>query len=101
MSVMMLGHVMDHPPERDPRRRGIKPPITGEVTFENVRFQYTGAEKPALEDVSFRVERGQVIGVVGRSGSGKTTVTRLIQGIQTAQGGSVRLGDVDIRHIDL
>jgi ATP-binding cassette subfamily B protein len=54
-----------------------------------------------LDRVSFRVERGQVIGVVGRSGSGKTTVTRLIQGIQTAQEGMIRLDGVDIRHVNL
>ena len=51
--------------------------------------------------MSFKVEDGQVIGVVGRSGSGKTTVTRLIQGIYTAGEGVVRLDGVDIRHIDL
>jgi ATP-binding cassette subfamily B protein len=101
LSAKMLGSVMDHPPERDPKHRGFRPAITGEVVFEHVKFTYAGAGNPALDDVSFRVEEGQVIGVVGRSGSGKTTVTRLVQGIQTAQEGSVQLNGVDIRHIDL
>jgi len=93
--------VMDHPPERDPRSQGFRPAITGEVVFDNVRFSYSGAGKPALADVSFAVREGEVVGVVGRSGSGKTTVTRLIQGIQTAQEGSIQLSGVDVRHIDL
>jgi subfamily B ATP-binding cassette protein HlyB/CyaB len=101
MSVKMLASVMDHPPERDRRNRGFRPEITGGVAFDLVRFTYPGAANPALADVSFKVTEGQVVGVVGRSGSGKTTVTRLIQGIQTAQEGSVQLSGVDIRHIDL
>jgi subfamily B ATP-binding cassette protein HlyB/CyaB len=101
MSVRMLGTVMDHPPERDPNRRGFRPAITGEVVFDHVRFTYAGAASPALDDVSFTVKEGQVIGVVGRSGSGKTTVTRLIQGIHNAQDGAIQLNGADIRHIDL
>jgi ATP-binding cassette subfamily B protein len=101
LSVQMLGSVMDHPPERDPAQRGIRPPISGEVTFEQVTFTYPNAPVPALDRVSFKVGRGEVIGVVGRSGSGKTTLTRLIQGVQTNQAGAIRLGATDIRHIDL
>ena len=101
LSVKMLGTVMDHPPERDPAHPGIRPQITGELEFDEVTFRYQGSSIAALDRVSFRVEEGQVIGVVGRSGSGKTTVTRLIQGVQTNQEGSIRLSGVDIRHIDL
>ncbi len=56
---------------------------------------------PALDRVSFKVDRGQMIGVVGRSGSGKTTLTRLIQGIHAAKDGLIKLDGTDIRHIDL
>jgi ATP-binding cassette subfamily B protein len=51
--------------------------------------------------VSFAVEEGQYIGIVGRSGSGKTTITRLIQGIIAPQDGLIRLNGTDIRHVDL
>ncbi len=101
ISVRMLGIVMNAKPERDPNQRGIRPAITGEMEFSNIRFTYEGSVAPALNDVSFRVEEGQMIGVVGRSGSGKTTLTRLIQGIHTAQSGLIRLNGTDIRHIDL
>jgi subfamily B ATP-binding cassette protein HlyB/CyaB len=101
LSVKMLGTVMDHPPERDPNFKGAQPIITGEMVFDNVTFRYPGAANPALDHVTFRVEEGQMIGIVGRSGSGKTTVTRLIQGIHTQQEGLIRLNGHDIRHMDL
>jgi ATP-binding cassette subfamily B protein len=101
LSVKMLGTVMDHPPEREAGFRGTRPQITGDLEFDRVTFRYFGTVTPALDRVSFKVEPGQVIGVVGRSGSGKTTVTKLIQGIHAAQEGLIRLNGIDIRHIDL
>ncbi len=101
LSVRMLGKVMDHPPERDPRQRGIRPSFDGRLEFHDVRFCYHPGAAPALDGVSFSIADGEMIGVVGRSGSGKTTVTRLIQGILTPQEGMIRIGGTDIRHIDL
>ncbi|MGE3474499.1 MAG: peptidase domain-containing ABC transporter [Rhodospirillaceae bacterium] len=101
LSVKMLGKVMDHAEERDPNFRGIRPLITGKLELSNVTFKYPNTVTPALDRVSFTVEEGQYIGIVGRSGSGKTTITRLIQGIHAAQDGLIRLNGTDIRHVDL
>ncbi|MGY2053234.1 peptidase domain-containing ABC transporter [Methylobacterium sp. JK268] len=101
LAVEMLGTVMTQAPERDPSQPGMRPAVTGRLEFDAVTFSYPGAAAPALDAVSFAVEPGQVIGVVGRSGSGKTTVTRLIQAIQTAQAGAVRLDGIDLRQIEL
>lgn len=101
LSVKMLGHVMDHPPERDSRSTTVRPQITGAVEFDQVKFSYPGAASPALDRVSFKVARGSVVGVVGRSGSGKTTITRLLQGIHSPQEGLIRFDGVDVRHIHL
>ena len=101
VSVKMLGKVMDCAPEREAGQRGIRPIITGQLEFNLVTFRYDGTVTPALNQVTFKVEEGQVIGIVGRSGSGKTTITRMIQGIHTAQEGLVLLNGNDIRHIDL
>jgi ATP-binding cassette, subfamily B, bacterial HlyB/CyaB len=101
LAVKMLGTVMQHPPERDPKNVGMSPVITGSIEFADVGFRYPGSASPVLDRVSFKVGEGQVIGIVGRSGSGKTTVTRLIQGIQTAQEGVIRLDGIDIRHVNL
>jgi len=101
LSVRMLGEVMNHPLERAAGKKGIMPPITGKLEFDEVVFSYESSAMPALNRVSFRVEEGQMIGIVGRSGSGKTTVTRMIQGIHTPQEGLIRLNGNDIRHFDL
>jgi len=101
LSVKMLGTVMDHPPESDGAVRRTRPVITGALDFDGVTFRYPTSVTAALDRVSFRVEEGQVIGVVGRSGSGKTTITRLIQGIHIAQEGLIRFNGVDMRHIEL
>jgi ATP-binding cassette subfamily B protein len=101
LSVKMLATVLDHPPERPPEQRGLMPAINGAVEFDNVTFRYHGSSTPALDRLTFRIEEGQMIGLVGRSGSGKTTVTRLLQGLQAANEGAIRLSGIDIRHIDL
>jgi ATP-binding cassette subfamily B protein len=100
LSVRMLGEVMNRKPERDDRERGIALPVKGQIDFENVTFRYADGP-PALDDVSFSVPAGTVIGVVGRSGSGKTTITRILQGLYPVQQGVVRLDGVDLREIDL
>ena len=63
--------------------------IKGRLEVSEVTYTYDGAATPALDRVSFTVEEGQMIGVVGRSGSGKTTITRLLQGIQNPQQGLI------------
>jgi ATP-binding cassette subfamily B protein len=97
----MLGEVMNHRPERDDRGRGMRPEVQGALEFAEVTFRYAPEASPALDAVSFTVPAGSVFGVVGRSGSGKTTITRLIQGLHVPQSGQVRLDGVDTREIDL
>lgn len=101
LSVRMLGEVMNRAPEAEGPSRGLCPPVRGEITFEDVRFAYGPDRPPALDAVSFTLEAGSIVGVVGRSGSGKTTITRLIQRLYPVQQGLVRLDGHDIREIDL
>jgi ABC-type multidrug transport system fused ATPase/permease subunit len=74
------------------------PPGQLAVELERVTFAYTD-DLPALRDVSLRLEPGRVLGVVGRTGSGKTTLTRLIPRFYDPDGGVVRLGEVDLRTV--
>lgn len=101
LSMRMLGEVMAAKPERDETRRGLRPEIRGEVTFDGVSFRYGAEGAPALDDVSFTAPVGSILGLVGRSGSGKTTITRLIQGLYPVQQGIVRIDGCDVREIDL
>ena len=70
------------------------------VCFRNVSFGYVEAE-PVLRDLSFDLTRGNVLGLLGRTGSGKTTLGRLLLRIHDVGGGEIRLGEVDIAGLDL
>jgi ATP-binding cassette subfamily B protein len=70
------------------------------VRFDNVSFGYT-AEKKVLADLSFELQAGNTLGLLGRTGSGKTTLTRLLYRAYDAQQGSVQLGGVDVQQATL
>lgn len=67
------------------------------VELEQVTFRYHGDYAPALEDIALRLEPGQVLGLLGRTGSGKTTLARLLFRLYDPQHGTVQLGGVDVR----
>jgi ATP-binding cassette subfamily B protein len=101
LSVRMLGEVMNTRAERHARARGIRPVLKGRIDFERVSFRYGSDGAPALDEASFSIPAGAVFGLVGRSGSGKTTITRLIQGLYPVQQGIIRFDGVDLRELDL
>lgn len=71
------------------------------VCFEQVIFQYPAAETLALNNVSMEIEPGEKVGIIGRVGSGKSTLGRLIQGLYHPLQGAVKVGDIDIRQLDV
>jgi ATP-binding cassette, subfamily B, multidrug efflux pump len=78
----------------------------GEIEFKNVWFAYTGGAEPkdenwVLRDVSFRVEPGQTLAIVGHTGAGKTTIIQLLLRFYDIQRGQILLDGVDIREMDL
>jgi ATP-binding cassette subfamily B protein len=99
LSVRMLGEVMNRAPEG--RSGGLRPELRGNITFDNVVFRYPGAQNNALDRATFEIKEGSVIGIVGRSGSGKTTITKVIHGLYKIQEGIVRFDGYDAREIDL
>src|SRR6202047_5154122 len=99
LSVRMLGNIMNAPSEPG-LQRGLRPPVRGKVSFDDVTFNAGTSPVPALDRVSFTIEPGQVVGIVGRSGSGKSTLVRLVQGLYASQRGLVRIDDHDIRELD-
>ncbi len=101
VSLKALNRVMalerERPPERSYIARRIK---GGSVAFENVTFRYPNGALNALENASFRVSPGERIGIIGRIGSGKTTIGRLLAGFYEPQDGRVLVDDVDLRQYD-
>lgn len=67
------------------------------VAFENVAFRYPGAEEDALESISFTVPKGQTVGIIGGTGSGKSTLVNLIPRLYDRTAGAVRLFGTDVR----
>ncbi len=72
----------------------------GEVSFDNVSFSYTSVG-PALKDVSFTVQPGQTVALLGRSGSGKSTIANLLARFYDVSEGSIKLDGIDIRDLTL
>lgn len=78
-------------------------PATGPLSLEldDVDFAYADDNKPVLADINIRLEPGESLGLVGRTGSGKTTVARLALRLYDPTGGAVRLGRIDVRRLRL
>jgi ATP-binding cassette subfamily B protein len=81
--------------ELDQNQEGVSKPIRGEVAFENVSFNYNGT--PVLKDISFRALPGETVAIVGLTGSGKTTLTRLINRIFDVSSGRLTVDGIDVR----
>lgn len=100
-SVQEAASVLNQPPERTSAAVGARPVIDGHIAFEDVTFTYPLGLSPALKRVSFDVPAGTVLGLVGRSGSGKSTVTRLLQALNSGYTGLVKIDGVELREMDL
>jgi len=99
-AIAEVASVVNVTPE-EARVNGLRLPIKGEVTFKDVRFRYVAGAPFALDEVSFTVPAGSMLGIMGRSGSGKTTVTRLLQRLNTSYEGMIKIDGMDLREIDL
>ena len=77
-----------------------RPEFKGAIEFRNVTFSYPGASKPTLEGVSFQIAAGEKVALIGKVGSGKTTVSKLIVGLYRPDSGTVLIDGVDVRQID-
>ncbi|MEZ9352294.1 lipid A ABC transporter ATP-binding protein/permease MsbA [Vibrio splendidus] len=75
--------------------------VRGEVAVKDVTFTYQGAEKPALDKVSFNIPKGKTVALVGRSGSGKSTIANLFTRFYDVDSGSIELDGHDIRDYEL
>ncbi len=100
-ALAALNKIMDAPRER-PRNRSFvhRPALGGDIRFQDVAFKYPGSELDALAGVSFAIKEGDRVGIIGRIGSGKTTLAKLLVALYQPQGGSILVDGTDIRAID-
>src|SRR5690606_9401484 len=93
-----LNEIMKLPVDRPEDTRFVNRRVeTGDIECRGVSFSYPGSNVPALRDFSVRIKAGERVGIIGRIGSGKTTVGRILSGLQTADGGAVLVDGVDVR----
>ena len=101
LAVLAVSNLVNQKPEEGRSRFAVRSPITGRVEFAGVRFFYRGSVNPALDNVSFQVPEGTIFGIMGRSGSGKTTVTRMMQMLHSEYEGLIKVDGNDLRQIDI
>ena len=96
-----LNNIIERPIERVPERKYISPSnIQGNITFENTCFQYQEDGKPAVSNLNLQIRAGEKIGILGRIGSGKSTMLKLASGLYDGSTGNVMLDNIDMRQID-
>ncbi|WP_418321197.1 type I secretion system permease/ATPase [Piscinibacter sakaiensis] len=96
-----LNKVMDNEVERPEGKTFIqRPMLRGDIEFRNVRFSYPERKDSALEGVSFKIAAGERVALIGRVGSGKSTILRLIMGLYQPTDGAVLLDGIDLRQLD-
>ncbi len=100
-SIKQLNQLMRVPSEPNSYKAGLlMPKIEGKITFDRVTFRYGPNEDPALVGVSFSINPGEFVAIVGGNGSGKSTVLKLVAGMYRAQAGVLAIDDTDVRQLN-
>lgn len=100
LGVDRLSDILNTPVEIQSSKALTLPKINGAVKFDNVSFKYNLSSPYVINNFSYDVHPGMRIGIVGRSGSGKSTITKLIQRLYTSNEGSIYLDGVDVKHMN-
>ena len=101
MSVQRIGDIFHSPMERIGKNTTESlPTLQGKIRFEKVWFRYRADAADVLKDISFEIPEGKIVGLVGRSGSGKSTVSKLIQRLYLPQSGKISVDGMDLSVMD-
>jgi ATP-binding cassette subfamily C protein LapB len=100
-ALSSLEETMEKPGERSGEINFLhRSSLVGAIAFNNVHFSYPGRTQEALRGVSFSIKPGEKVAVIGRVGSGKTTLQRLILGLYTPTQGTIAIDGIDLRQLD-
>jgi ABC-type bacteriocin/lantibiotic exporter with double-glycine peptidase domain len=100
VAARRVGEVLDIEPEIDESRSLVKPKdLSGDIVFQDVDFRY-GSKKLVLKKISFKIDGGSTVGIAGSSGSGKSSLIKLIMKLYKAESGKISINEVDIEDID-
>lgn len=100
-ALVSLDQLMKLPLERPADASFLhRPELAGDIEFREVSFVYPGSEEKALDRVSLKIKPGEHVGIIGRIGSGKSTLQRLCVGLYQPTDGAIRIDGIDIRQLD-
>ena len=100
-ALKTLNGIMSKPVERPNETRFLhRPDLKGKITFRKASFVYPNTDRKVLDSVSFIIEPGEKVGLIGRIGSGKSTISRLAMGLYDPTEGTILIDDTDYRQID-
>ncbi len=100
VSVARLGDIINTPPEPANAAMSNLPPPKGAIAIRNVTFKYSPKSPEVLKNISFEIKPGEVIGIVGPSGSGKSSLTKLLQRLYLPEDGQILVDGIDISQAD-
>ena len=101
VSYNTLQSVMELPTEREDGKKFVeRPAFSGKIEFKNVSFVYPGEEKPALQNVSFTIHPHEKVAIIGKIGSGKSTIVKLLLGLYEPTEGDIFIDGIDIKQIN-
>lgn len=101
ITLKELDHIIELPVERPANKNFIhRKTFQGAIEFNGVTFEYPNQKIPALESINFKIKSGEKVGLIGRVGSGKTTVEKLIMALHSPNSGAVLLDGIDTRQLD-
>lgn len=100
LSVDRLGDILNTPQEQTTNKPISLNQVSGNIKFDNVSFKYSPNSNYVLNNLSFNLQANKSIGIVGRSGSGKSTITKLIERLYIPNEGSIYIDGIDLRHLN-
>lgn len=100
LSVDRLGDILNTPTEQITNKPITLNNIQGDIKFDNVSFKYTPSSNLVLKNINLHITPNKSIGIVGRSGSGKSTITKLIERLYLQNEGAIYIDGIDIRHLN-
>ncbi len=100
-ALKTLDGLMSRPVDRPLTKQYLhRPDLQGAIAFEKVSFSYPSVERQILHEISFDIKAGERVGMIGRIGSGKSTIARLMMGLYEPEGGTILLDGSDMRQVD-
>lgn len=101
LSLNNIDEIMNMPVERNEQQHYLsRPNLDGDIVFKNVNFSYQDQNFNVLKDVNFRIKKGEKVGIIGRIGSGKSTIAKLLMNLYEPSEGSILVDNTELRQID-